>query len=247
MDEIKIGQALERQVDREEQGELKGALKESEGSRKDGKSILIMVGILVGVLVFSMGGFKAYDQLTGAATINIDEIHLKNIEGKLDPSEGYIYGQNSFIFADGLWWTDINRGDRWLKVRIHFGPREVEEVKIEGYPDAAFNDREEVYVAIDPVFGNKYLTLALSEVNLNMVQGLMRKPVAVCSRENETVCVDREILNCENTKGKPVIEFRWGGEPKITLDGTCILISGEDMGIVKAANRLIWQWYGVMR
>jgi hypothetical protein len=245
MDEIKIGQAFEKQIEREEQGQIKKALKEH-GNRSEGRNILIMIGVLVGVLLFSMGGFKVYDSWTGAGVINIDELHLKNIEGELNPEEGYIYGQHSFIFADDFWQTDIKRSDRWLKVRLHFGPREVEEVKLEGSLDAEFNKVNEVYMAIDPEFGNKYLTLALSEINLNVAQGIKRKPVGVCSRENETVCEDREILNCEDTKGKPVIELRYGGEPKITLEGTCILISGEEFGIVKAANRLIWQWYGVM-
>ncbi len=248
MEEIKIGEALERQMEKEDNVQVKKAITESgeEISKKEGKNILMIIGILVGVLLVSMGGFRMYDHLTSAGVIDVDELHLKNIEGNLDPEEGYIYGQYSFIFADDLWWTDINRGDRWLKVRLHFGPREVKEVEVEGSLDKGFNEGEEVYMAIDPEFGNKYLSLALSEVNLNIVQGIRRKPIGVCSRENETVCEDREILSCENTKGKPVIELRWGGEPKITLEGTCILISGEDFGIVKAANRLIWQWYGVL-
>lgn len=248
MEEIKIGEALERRMEKEENIRIKKALTESgeEISKKEGKNILIMVGVLIGVLLVSVGGFRVYNHLTSAGVIDIDELHLKNIEGKLSPEEGYVYGKYSFIFADDLWWTDINRGDRWLKVRLHFGPREVEEVEIEGELDKEFNEGNEVYMAIDPEFGNKYLTLALSEVNLNVVQGIRRKPVAVCTKENETVCEDREILNCGNTKGKPVIELRWGGEPKITLQGTCILISGEDYGLVKAADRLIWQWYNVM-
>jgi len=245
MDEIKIGQALEKQIEREEQGEIGKAFKEGV-DKKEGRNVLIMIGVLVGVLLFSMGGFKVYDNLTSAGIIDIAELHKENLEGNLDPEEGYIYGRYSFIFADDLWWTDIEKSDRWLRVRLHFGPREVEEVKVEGSLDNEFNKGTEVYMAIDPEFGNKYLTLALSEVNLNVVQGIRRKPVGVCARENETVCIDREILNCENTEGKPVIELRWGGEPKITFKDTCILISGEDFGIVKAANRLIWQWYGVM-
>lgn len=245
MDEIKIGQALEKRMEREERGEIEKALQKGD-DKKEGKNILIMVGILIAVLLFSVGGFRVYDHLTGAGPVNIDELHLKNVEGELDPEEGYIYGQYSFIFTDGLWWTDIKQEDRWLKVRLHFGPREVSEVKVEGSLDERFNGGNEVYMAIDPEFGNKYLTLALSEINLNVVQGIRRKPVAVCTRDNETVCEGRDILNCENTKGKPVIELRYGGEPKITLKGTCILVSGEDYELVKAADRLIWQWYKVM-
>ena len=246
MDEIKIGQALEKQIANEEQGQIKKVLQESE-DKKEGRNILILVGILVGILLFSVGGFRVYDNLTGVGVIDINELHKENLEGGLDPEEGYLYNGHSFIYVDDFWQTDIEKSDRWLRVRLHFGPREVEEVIVEGSLDKKFNNGNEVYMAIDPEFGNKYLTLALSEVNLNVVQGIKRKPVGVCNKENDTVCgEDREILNCEEPKGKPVIELRLGGEPKITLKGTCILISGEDFGIVKAANKLIWQWYGVM-
>lgn len=246
MDGIKIGRALEKQMAEERQGQVGDALRKGE-DKKEGRNILILVGILVGVLLFSVGGFKVYDNLTGMDVIDIDELHQENIEGNLDPEEGYMYNGYSFINIDDLWQTDIKKFDRWLRVRLHFGPREVEEVVTEGELDAEFNEGNEVYMAIDPEFGNKYYTLALSEINLNVVQGIKRKPVAVCNKENETVCgAEREVLSCEDSKGKPVIELRWGGEPKITLDGTCILISGEEYGIVKAANRLIWQWYGLM-
>lgn len=244
MDEIRIGQALEKRMEREEQGQVKKALRKGE-DRKETRNILIIAGILVGMLLFSIAGFKVYNQLTGVGIINLDELHQKNLEGDLDPEEGYLYNGYSFIFVDGMWWTEMKEGKVLLKIPLHFGPREVEEVKMEGSLSGDFNKGTVVFMVIDPEFSNKYYSLALSELNFNIVEGIRKKPVAACSKENE-ICTDREILNCENTKGKPVIELRWGGEPKITSKGTCVLISGEEYGLVKAADRLIWQWYGVM-
>ncbi len=245
MDEIKIGEALEKQMEKEEVGEVEKALNESE-DKGDGKSILIMIGVLIGVVVVAFGGFKLYDHFTGAEVINVDELHKDNLEGELDSEEGYVYEGFSFVFVDGLWWTEMKKGDVLLKIPLHFGPREVEEVKVVGKLGPGFNEGEEVFMVIDPEFADKHYTLALSELNFNVAKGVGRKPVAACSKEN-IICEDREILNCDDTGGKPVIELRYGGEPKITLEGTCILISGEEYGIVKAADRLIWQWYGVMQ
>lgn len=245
LEEIKISQALEREKERPFQEELKKALRENEEG-KEKRNLFLILGLLVGILLFTVGGFKAYEYFTSAQVINIDDLHQQNLRGGLDEKEGYLYGAYSFVYVDGLWWTEMDRGNILLKVPLHFGPREVEEVKIEGHlDDPNFNQGEEVYVVIDPEFANKYYSLALSELSLNIVKGINRKPTAVCSKENE-ICEGREILNCEETQGKPVIELRYGGEPKIILKGTCILITGEDYGLVKAADRLIWQWYGVM-
>lgn len=244
MDEIKIEKALETEIRNKERAELGKALAESEG-KTEGKHILIILAVLIGVMFFSLGGFKAYEYFTGAEIINVDDLHQENLEGELDEKEGYLYNGFSFVYADGLWWTEMRKGEVLLKVPLHFGPKEVDGVGVEGGLNEDFNKEDEVYMAIDPEFGNKYYTLALSELNFNVLKGIERKPVAACSKNN-SICEDREILNCNETKGKAVIELRYGGESKITLLGTCILISGEDYGLVKAADRLIWQWYGVM-
>ena len=149
---------------------------------------------------------------------------------------------------DGLWWTEMKKGNTLLKIPLHFGPKEVNDTKVEGKLDnTQFNNGTEVYIAINPETFNQYYSLALSELNFNIVQGIERKPIAVCTK-NDTICEtdNRTILSCNNTEGKPVIELRYGEEQKITLNQTCILITGTDYGIVKAVDRLIWQWYGII-
>lgn len=244
MDEIKIGKALEEEESRGEGGwEKRGGEEEKGGG--DGKKIGILLLVLAGVMLLSIGGFKAYDYFTGAEIIDVDYLHKENLEGDLEPERGYMYRSYSFVFIDGLWWTEVYQGGVKVIPRLHFGPREVEEVKVGGRLSSSFNEGEVVYIAIDPELANKYYTLALSELNFNVVKGIKRQPVAACTKEN-SICEGREILSCENSQGKPVIELKYGGEEKIELKGNCILVSGEDYGMVKAADRLIWQWYGVM-
>lgn len=246
MDEIKIGGALGKGPgEGEEKVRLGKILPEGEKSSRENKNILILILILIGVMVFSIGGFKAYTHFTGAEIIDVDYLHKENLEGDLDSERGYVYRGYSFVFIDGLWWTEIYQGGVKVIPRLHFGPREAEEVIVEGRLGEEFNKGDVVYMAIDPELSNKYLTLALSEINFNVVKGIKRQPKAVCTKEH-SICKEREILNCEKTQGKPVIELRYGGGAKVTLKGSCILVSGEDYGIVKAADRLVWQWYGVM-
>ncbi len=246
MDEIKIGAALEKKIEREEKVNLNDALKIDDNSKnRDGRNIILMIVIMVGIFVFFMGGFKVYDYFTGANVVSLDYLHQKNSEGKLDESRGYMYNGYSFVYNDNIWWTEIQKNNILTKIPLHFGPKNLTDVKVMGMLNPDFNKGELVYVAIDPEFANKYYTLALSEINFNIVKGILRKPEAVCTKNN-TICDDRKILNCDNTEGKPVIELRNAEKSEVTFKGTCILVSGNETGIVQAANRLVLKWYGIM-
>lgn len=212
----------------------------------EGKTILIMMAVLVGILILIVGGTKVYTHLTAADVVNIDEQHQKNLQGELDKEEGYIYNGYSFVYADGLWWTELNKFGTLLKVPLHFGPKELESVPIAGQLDSAFNDKEEIFIAINPNVRDKYYTLAISELSFNVVKGLDRTPVGSCTEEN-WACENRTIVSCNNTQGKAVIELSLHNETGIEFSGTCINVHGREYELVKAVDRLLYRWYGVMR
>ena len=242
---IKIDQALEVEDTVREMNIANESPDEEVSKKKDLRTIGIMVAVLIGIIFFSLGGIKLSGHFTAADVIDVDYLHKENWEGNLDEDRGYVYDGYSFVFVDGLWWTEMAKGNEHLKVPLHFGPNHVSEIERKGELDAAFNSGEVIYIAINPTTANKYYTLALSELNFNIAKGISRRPMAVCTEEN-AICEDREILSCNNTKGKPVVELAYGGEGKIEMDGTCILISGEEYDLVKAVDRLLLIWYGVM-
>lgn len=223
---------------------------DSRFGEKDGRNILILVGALLVVLFIALGGFKLYDQFTGANiadVIDVDKLHQMNREGKLDESRGYMYNGYSFVSADGMWWTEKMIFDTLTKIPLHFGPKEVEDILLEGELSEEFNQGEEVYITIDPKVVDKYYSLALSELSFNMVKGIQRRPAGVCIEEHPA-CEEREIISCENNaENKPLIELSLANETKIEFIGSCIKISGLGYGIVKAANRILYKWYGIMR
>ena len=103
-----------------------------------------------------------------------------------------------------------------------------------------------MFVSIDQEVYNKYYTLALSELSFNIAKGLDRSPIGSCTEEN-WACENRTIVSCENNpEKKPVIELAIDEEAGIELSETCIKIKGKDYEIVKAVNRLLYQWYGIM-
>lgn len=243
MSDIDISKALSEEEVKEETPEFDI----EKDSKPDSKNLFIMIGVIIGLFVLFFGGTFVYNNyITGAEVVTVDGLHQENIEGNLEEEEGYLYNGYSFIKADGLWWTELNKRGTRLKVPLHFGPKDLEDVEITGTIDPRFNQGENVYIAINPNVRNKYYTLAISELSFNVVKGLDRTPIGSCTEENP-VCVNRTIVNCENTQGLPVIELSLEEGPKIELKDTCIKISGvQDYNIVKATNRLLYQWYGVM-
>lgn len=220
---------------------------EKESQAADGKKILVMVLIIVGLFVFFIGGFSVYNKITGGTIINIDVLHQKNLEGKIGEEEGYVYKGYSFIKVDGLWWTETNKFGTRLKIPLHFGPKELEDINFEGKLDPNFNWGEDLYLSIDPNIANKYYSLALSELAFNMVKGMDRALIGSCTEENP-VCDNRTIINCENANGRAVVVLLLEDTtPKIELKGTCLEVKGRgNYDIVKAANRLLYKWYGIM-
>lgn len=217
----------------------------------DGKTIAIIIAVIIGIFLFTFLGFKLYAHFNTAEVINIDELHKDNIAGDLNDEEGYVYNEYSFILVDGLWWTEVDRFGTLLKIPLHFGPKDVESIPIAGMLDPAFNKGEIVYIAINPKTANKYYTLALSELNFNIIKGIDRNIEAACT-ENDSICDNRTIVSCENTLGKPVVELTLTNytnstnSGKVEFKGSCIKISGQDYELVKAVDRVLLRWYGVM-
>lgn len=213
----------------------------------DGKTLVLSILVLALVLSLTVGGWKISQTPSGASTVvlDVDGLHKLNREGKISDERGYIYNGYSFVEHEGLWWTELMLFDTLVKVPLHFGPREVEHIRLSGELDStAFNTGENVSIAIDPGIADKYYTLAISELSFNLVEGMRRTPVGSCTKEDPG-CEGREIVSCNNTQGRPVIELALG-PAGIKAQGSCFLVSGTGYELVKAVDRLLWQWYGVM-
>jgi len=215
------------------------------GSASDGRSIIIMMAVIAGLFLLFLGGFKGYNYLTAGAVVTIDDLHKQNLEGELDDEKSYVYNGHSFVKADGLWWTETFRRGTLIKMPLHFGPKEVEDIKVEGKLSKDFNKNDDIFIAINPNIINKYYSLGLSELSFNVAQGINRRPVGACTEEDPD-CVNRTIVSCNDTKGEAVIELVLDEKSGIELSGTCIKVSGQDYGIVKSVDRLLYRWYGIM-
>ncbi len=248
-EEIKIGRAIEEELKKEERQKVEKAVEQELHSdltvKEDQKNILIMIIAIAGVFALILAGFGLYERFTSASVVDVDQLHEENLQGKLSDDEGYVYNGFSFVKVDGMWWTEIKRPDTLVKIPLHFGPKEVEEIEVSGKLSPEFNQGTEIYIAIDPDVRDKYYTLALSELSFNIAKGVDRTPIGACTKENYA-CDNRTIVSCENTQGKPVIELALENETGIEYRGSCLKIKGNGYELVKAANKVLYKWYGVM-
>src|SRR3989344_70717 len=104
-----------------------------DGSKTDSKSVLLIIGIIVGITILAIGGFAVYNSITGANVQTIDDLHQDNLDNKLKEKEGYVYNGFSFVYYDGLWWTSVkNSAGNNLKISLHYDPRDLEDIPVFG-------------------------------------------------------------------------------------------------------------------
>lgn len=205
--------------------------------------ILSLIAV-VGIFILIIAGIRVFDSLTGHV-ITIDELHQKNLDGELKQDQGYTYNGYSFVFTDGLWWTQAVINNKKVNPGMHFGPKELENITLSGKLTNASFEKPELYISIDPIQSDKYTALAVSELSNSLISLTQKPMTAACSFNETTACIDRPIINCQN-KDKAVIQLIPESFPKVELEDNCVKIFGKDMELVKAAERFLYRFYGIM-
>lgn len=162
--------------------------------------------------------------------------------------ESVEYNYFTFVNVSGFWETDIKLGRQLYRGTFRFNPFEVENVSINGtFSSSAFN-RPPLYLTFDPSSDPesfKYQALALSELSLHLVRALNISVEGACTKNDTDACLNRSIVSCE-TPNVSVIYVVPEGEPSIVLDNRCITLYGREFGLVKAVDRLLYQWYNII-
>ncbi len=245
---VKIEKISQKEPEQNPQNVISTSIEpeQTSGTSSDTKSVLIMIAVLLGLFALVLGGFKLYNHFTTAAVVVIDDLHKQNLEGKLASDQGYIYNGFSFVKADGLWWTQVELKNRIIKIPLHYGPKDVENISVTGKISPEFNKGDKIYISIDPAVNyDKYYTLGLMELNNNIIQGAQRKIESACSKA-DPICENRTIISCENNVlNQPVIQIVKSDKPSIQLHGLCIKIGGKDEDLVRSVDRVLYGLYKI--
>jgi hypothetical protein len=237
-----------------ERQKRKNALEEEEKDEKeDGKNTRILLIIMavaflafvVPVIIMKLTAAHAARPLT------IDELHQKNVQGDLDSAQGYVYNGFSFINFAGIWHSQVQKGNTLYDITFNYDPKSVENITVEGQLSERFNPAESenntIYITFDPYAqGIKYIAVANAGLSLSLAKGFQYSLVAGCTRNESGICRQKGVITCDD-KTKPVIYFSETAETKVILSDNCVIIQGYGPEIVRAKDRLLMRWYGIMQ
>lgn len=151
-----------------------------------------------------------------------------------------------FYYTVGLWNTQFQKGDKLYNLHFHFNPEEVKSVPIVGIFDEESFNKGRVYVTFDPLANDlTYVNLAAKELVINLVRAINTNVTMACITNQSSACAGEPIITCENTD-EPVIFIKEGEDALIELKETCIVLQGQDMDLLKAVDKILFKWFGML-
>ncbi len=227
----------------EEEKEEKKERKQEEKEEKDGKSESTNRYFFIGMALI----------VVIAAAIYFLAPVLRGIAG---PDRQDYYKYNNFVFQryKGIWFTEVQiPGMQAVPIPLHYGPRELENVSLQGritrldVSHIPAGETKSTYLTFDPDEENySGVVLAISELAEILSKVLRVESVAACTKNITEACHSRPIINCDENQDNPIIYISANSPTMVRLDGNCITIQGEGLEVVRAADRFIYQWLGIM-
>ena len=206
-------------------------------------SIAVIVLLLVSILAFSF--FSKPKPKT------LEELHVLNLQGKLKPSQGYVYKSiYSFINFDNLWYTQLTspKGTKVYNLALRYSPNELKDIVIEGSINSEiFNNQSEFYVTFNPTGKDfSYVGLAVADFNTHMSKVFEKKPIAACDRNETEPCKTRPIVTCSDAD-KLVLYIKEADKSMVYYNNNCIVVEGKGLDLVKGVDRVLYNLYNIMK
>jgi hypothetical protein len=242
VDVVRRGKA--RQKAHEHAGKEEPEESEAE-QKKSNRTLLITIGIFVAI--FGIFMLITFFYRPTKEVMTVDEMHAANLAGELEPSQGYVYNGFSFVNFSGVWYSRVQKGETTYDVTFNNGPREVEDIPVEGTLSSKFIDGDTIYITFDPdARGAKYITVANAGLSMSLIKGFSYKLVASCTDNESMVCQKNGVVQCGD-EGRAVVYFKEDASAKILLNETCITVQGYGPDLVRAKDRLLLDWYGIIK
>lgn len=208
----------------------------------------LVIGILLIVAFF--GIFLLTRLLYNPDPLTISEMHERTLQGK-ESESNYLYNGFSFVESDGLWYTRIQGNNLLYNIPLHYGPRQLEDIEIQGDVRRFILDVAEVYdgkayITFNPL-GNEFTGIALAngEFSVNVVKTFNMNIVAACTVNETSACNDVPIVTCED-EDKAVIFFREDDEAGVFVEDNCLIFQGRGKDFVRMVDRVLLNWYDVL-
>lgn len=156
------------------------------------------------------------------------------------------YNYFNFTQNEGLWETIVELNGQPILATFRYNPEQVADVPLSGTKVAL---KQPIYLTFDPESPQetyKYLALANTELALHLIRAFNTSVESACTKNVTEACADRPIIDC-TTKNASVIKLIPTPPAQITLQDNCVILSGQDLDLLKSVDRLLFKWYNIMK
>ena len=157
------------------------------------------------------------------------------------------YNNWEFEYYDNLWWTLWQRDDIQYILSLRYNPIQTLEVTVDGEISETF-ERDTIHVSFDPTVQNQtYVALAAAELSLNLARAMGVEVIPSCTVADHPDCENRPIVNCDTENVSVIIIRETKGPAGVLLQGDCMTLYGEELELVRAVDRMVYTFYGIIR
>jgi hypothetical protein len=224
-------------------------MKKKKNRLKDLKTKRILFGIILGLIILSAIGFVF---LKDMLPIQEKNNYIGNVTDIIKVKENIIsYKYNNFQFEknNNMWVTEIQTGKQPYLITFVYGPVNVENISIifkDNYFQSMTKPGSKVYIAFDHDTTNASY-IATSSINLitnlKMVYGLNVSRACI---SNSSGCAGAPVVTCKSNPDNAVIQLIESNVNYVVYDENCLTIYGSKDGFIKATEKVILNWYGIL-
>ncbi len=227
--------------------ELNKSNEELEDTKKYSHKALI--GTIIAILLL-LAAIVAFSFFYKPKPLTLEDLHVLNLQGKLKPSQGYVYkGVYSFVYLDNFWYTQLKspKGTKVYDMALRYSPTDLKNITIEGQLNTnLFDNQTQFYVTFNPTGKSlSYVSLAVADFDTHMTKVFEKAPIAACDRNGTEPCRARPIVTCSNTD-KLVFYVKESDRLRVYYNSNCIVIEGSGFDLVKGADRVLYNLYHIM-
>ena len=226
-------------------------LNKTSGEFEDAKkqSHKALIGAIIAIVLL-LAAIAAFSYFYKPKQLTLEDLHVLNLQGKLKPSQGYVYkGIYSFIYLDNFWYTQLNspKGTKTYDMAMRYSPKDLANMSIEGQLNTAlFDSRTQFYVTFNPT-GNSlsYVGLAVADFDTHMAKVFEKEPIAACDRNETMPCQTRPVVTCSDAD-KLVLYIKESDRSRVYYNNNCIVVEGNGFDLVKGVDRVLYNLYNIM-
>ena len=222
-----------------------------ESQKETSKTSDKMLLIVIAAIFLMLAAIFAYSYFLKQEPKTLEDLHLLNLQGKLKPSQGYVYkGVYSFVTLDNQWYTQLKspKGSKVYILALRYSPEDLKDIVIEGSLNSVFFDNQsEFYVTFNPVGKDfSYVALAVADFDTHMSKVFEKNPIPACDRNETAVCKTKPIVTCEDND-KLVLYIKESDRFRAYYKNNCIVVEGQGLDLVRGVDRVLYNLYGIMQ